>query len=90
MEILKTEQHLFNIEELEDRLLRIRTEIAAELKSRVPPQQLEELRQSANISLRREYRSLNADQLRDMENRHIEQRLWADAHLPQLSLSYMR
>jgi hypothetical protein len=83
------EQHLENLEELEQRLLAMEEKIAAQLRSQQTEEQLYEARKELDSHLRPYRGKMSAPHLAMLEKQYLEQRLFARAKVPRLSVFYL-
>jgi len=86
----EAEQHLADLEPLEQRLTALEEKLIATLKSAQTDEQLFTARRELDAQLRPYRGKMSAEQLSMLERQYLERRLLEQARLPRLSLFYMR
>src|SRR5437016_12994912 len=86
----EAEQHLADLEQLEQRLTALEEKLIATLKSAQSEEQLFTARRELDAQLRPYRGKMSAEQLAMLERQYLERRLLDKAGLPRLSLFYMR
>ena len=86
----EAEQHLGDLEQLEQRLTALEEKLIATLKSAQTEEQLFTARRELDAQLRPYRGKMSAEQLSMLERQYLERRLLEQARLPRLSLFYMR
>jgi hypothetical protein len=84
------EQHLHDLETLEQRLTVLEEKMIATARSQQSEEQLFQARQELDRQLRPYRGKMTADQLAMLEKQYLERNLLEKAGLPRLSLFYMR
>ena len=86
----EAEQHLADLEQLEQRLTALEEKLIATLKSAQSEEQLFTARRELDAQLRPYRGKMSAEQLAMLERQYLERRLLEQSRLPRLSLFYMR
>jgi hypothetical protein len=86
----EAEQHLDDLEQLEQRLTALEEKLIATLKSAQSEEQLFTARRELDAQLRPYRGKMSAEQLAMLERQYLERRLLEQSRLPRLSLFYMR
>ena len=86
----EAEQHLGDLEQLEQRLTALEEKLIATLKSAQTEEQLFTARRELDAQLRPYRGKMSTEQLSMLERQYLERRLLEQARLPRLSLFYMR
>jgi hypothetical protein len=86
----EAEQHLGDLEQLEQRLTALEEKLVATLKSRQTDEDLFNARRDLDAQLRPYRGKMSAEQLAMLERQYLERQLLEQASLPRLSLFYMR
>ena len=84
------EDHLENVEELEQRLTALEEKMVAVARTRQKDEDLLAIRQSLDAELRPYRGKMTAEQLSMLERRYLDSALLERAQLPRLSLFYLR
>ncbi len=86
----EAEQHLADLEQLEQRLTALEEKLVATLKSRQTDEELFNARRDLDAQLRPYRGKMSAEQLAMLERQYLERQLLERSNLPRLSLFYMR
>jgi hypothetical protein len=86
----QVEDHLKNVEELEQRLTALEEKMVAVARTRQKDEDLLAIRQSLDAELRPYRGKMTAEQLSMLERRYLDSALLERAQLPRLSLFYLR
>jgi hypothetical protein len=86
----EAEQHLGDLEQLEQRLTALEEKLVATLKSRQTDEDLFNARRDLDAQLRPYRGKMSAEQLAMLERQYLERQLLDRSNLPRLSLFYMR
>ncbi len=86
----EAEQHLANLEALEQRLTAMEERVVAVLKAAQTDEELLAARRDLDRQLRPSRSKMTAEQLSMLERQYMERRLLEKAGLPRLSLFYLR
>lgn len=86
----RVEDHLKNVEELEQRLTALEEKMVAVARTRQKDEELLAIRQSLDAELRPYRGKMTAEQLSMLERRYLDSALLERAQLPRLSLFYLR
>ena len=86
----EAEQHLADLEQLEQRLTALEEKVVATLRSRQTDEELFKARRDLDSQLRPYRGKMSAEQLTMLEKQYLERQLLERSNLPRLSLFYMR
>jgi hypothetical protein len=83
------EEHLGNLQELDQRLTAIEEKMAAIARTRLSDDDLFEMRRELDLQLRPYRGKMSADQLMRLEKSFLDRKVYEKASLPRLSLFFM-
>jgi flagellar motility protein MotE (MotC chaperone) len=86
----EVDTHYYNLEELEQRLTALEEKMIAQVRSRMPEEDLFAARRELDLQLKPYRSKMNAGQLAMLEKQFLERKILESNNLPRLSLFYLR